>query len=90
MGVLVVVALLLWNPWRSNLDGAAQPEPSASAIPSPAVETPAATPAPAEPAATTPPAEEAEPVPPATEQGPAETVSTITRCFPVISMPPGR
>ena len=53
VGVLVVVALLLWNPWRSNLDGAAQPEPSASAI-LPAVETPAATPAPTEPAATSP------------------------------------
>ncbi len=82
VGVLVVVALLLWNPWRSTLDEAAQPEPSASAIPSPAVETPAATPAPAEPAATTPPAEEAEPVPPATEQGPAETVSNYYALLP--------
>jgi serine/threonine protein kinase len=82
VGVLVVVALLLWNPWRSNLDGAAQPEPSASGNRSPAAETPAATPAPSEPAATSPPADAAEPAPPTPEQGPAETVSKYYALLP--------
>lgn len=82
VGVLVVGALVLWNPWRSNLDGAAQPETSASTIPSPAEETPVATPAPSEPAATTPPAEEAEPVPPAAEQDPAATVAGYYALLP--------
>ena len=53
VGVLVVGALLLWNPWRSDLDGAAQPEQQRRrGIPSPADKSPAATPAPSEPAAT--------------------------------------
>ena len=82
VGVLVVGALLLWNPWRSDLDGAAQPEPSASGNPSPAEEDPAATPAPSEPATTAPPVEEVEPVPPAAAQEPAAAVSGYYALLP--------
>jgi len=72
---VVLAVFLLWNPLRSNLDGAAEPRPTASEIQTPPPETPAAEPAPSAAATTAPPAEEVEPVPPTPEQGPAETVS---------------
>ncbi len=82
MGVLVVGALLLWNPWRSDLDGAAQPEQSTGGTPSAVEESPAATPAPSEPATTAAPVEEVEPVPPAAAQEPAAAVSGYYALLP--------
>jgi eukaryotic-like serine/threonine-protein kinase len=84
LGVVVVSALLLWNPLRSNLDGAAEPRSTSSAPP--ATEPSSAAPTPSESSTTVPPAEEApppaEPAPPSPEQRVAETLTGYYAMLP--------
>ncbi|HYI51257.1 MAG TPA: serine/threonine-protein kinase [Microbacterium sp.] len=84
LGVVVVSALLLWNPLRSDLDGAAEPRSTRSAPP--ATEPSSAAPTPSASATTVSPVEPApppaEPAPPSPEQRVAETLTGYYAMLP--------
>ncbi len=80
IGILVVGALVLWNPWGSTVDQVAEPR---SAAPSPAATgTPTSPAAPSAAETTAPPADAAAPAPPTPEQRAVETVTGYYAMLP--------